>query len=72
MTKFRNMILKWFLGIGGRNGRSTLFKHWNAAKLEKYDVDSEKYDLTNMTERPSILIENDQNHRTPYLTMIYL
>ena len=72
MTQFRNMITKWFLGTGGGDGRSTLFENWDAVKLEKYDIDPEEYDHTNMASRPSILIDKYHTHKTPYLTMIYL
>ena len=72
MTQFRNMITKWFLGTGGGDGRSTLFENWDAVKLEKYDIDPDEYDHTNMASRPSILINKYHTHKTPYLTMIYL
>ena len=72
MTQYRNMMTKWFLGTGGRDGRSTLFENWDAVKLEKYDIDPDEYDHTNMASRPSILINNYHTHKTPYLTMIFL
>ena len=59
-------------GVGGGDGRSTLFENWDAVKLEKYDIDPDEYDHTNMASRPSILIDNYHTHKTPYLTMIFL
>ena len=49
-----------------------MFENWDAVKLVKYDVDPDEYDHTDMASRPSILINNYHNHKTPYLTMIYL
>ena len=72
MAQYKAMITKWFMGTGGGDGRSTFFENWDEAKLDKYAIDPEEYDHTNMAERPSILIENYHNHRNPYLTMIYL
>ena len=54
------------------DGRSTLFENWDAVKLEKYDINPDEYDHTNMASRPSILIDNYHTHKTPYLTMIFL
>ena len=60
------------LGTGGGDGRSTFFENWDDAKFDKYSIDPDEYDHTNMAERPSILIDNYHNHRNLYLTMIYL
>ena len=57
---------------GGGDARSTLFEYWDEEKLNKYDIDLDDYDHTNMAERLSILIDNHHNHKNPYLTMIYL
>ena len=71
MIQFRGMITKWFLWTGGGDGRSALFKHWDEAKLDKYDINPDEYDHTNMAERPIILIDNYHNHNNLYLTIIY-
>ena len=72
MAQYKVMITKWFLGTGGGDGRSTFFENWDDAKFEKYNIDPDEYDHTNMSERPSILINNYHTNKNPYLTMIYL
>ena len=72
MAQYKAMITKWFLGTGGGDGRSIFFENWDDAKFDKYSIDPDDYDHTNMADRPSILIDNYHNHRNPYLTMIYL
>ena len=66
------MCSKWYLGTGGGDGRSTFFESWDEAKLSKYSVDPSSYDHTNISSRPSILINQYHSNRTPYLTMIFL
>ena len=72
MSQYKAMITKWFLGTGGGDGRSTFFENWDEAKLTRYNIDPEDYDHTNMSDRPSILIDNYHTNKIPYLTMIYL
>ena len=62
MTQFCNMITKWFLGTGGGDGCLTLLENWDVAKLERYEVDPEDCDHTNMAAHPSILIDICHNH----------
>ena len=72
MAKYKIMMTKWFLGTGGGDGCSTFFENWDDAKLDKYSIDPDEYDHSNMVESPSILIDNYYTHTIPYLTMIYL
>ena len=58
MSQYKSMITKWFMGIGGGDGRLTFFENWDEAKFEKYEIDPEEYDHTNIADRPSILIDN--------------
>ena len=66
------MCSKWYSGTGGGDGRSTFFESWDEAKLNKYSIDPNNYDHTNVSKRPSILIDSYHSNRTPYLTMIFL
>ena len=57
---------------GGKDDQSTLFEHWDIAKLDKYNIDLDDYDHTDIAEKPIILIDNYHNRKNPYLAMIYL
>ena len=72
MAQYKAMITKWFLRTVGGDSCSTFFENWDDAKFDKYSINPDEYDHTNIVERPSILIDNYHNHRSPYLTMIYL
>ena len=72
MAEYYSMITKLFLGTGGGDVWSKYFENWNAEKFDKYNIDPDDYDHTNMAERPSILINNYRNIKNSYLTMIYL
>ena len=72
MAKYKIMMTKWFLGTGGGDGCSNFFENSDYTKLDKYSIDLDEYDHTNMVERPSILIDNYHTHTNSYLKMIYL
>ena len=59
------------MGTGGGSGDSTLFEDWSKEKLNKYDIDVQTYDHTNVHNRPSILIDS-YTKRRKYLSIFYL
>ena len=61
-----------FKGTGGGAGLTTMLELWNDEKLENYNIDIDTYDHTNMSERPSIILDFYCTQQTPYLTVIYL
>ena len=69
---YKGVLKNWFKGTGGGAGLTTMLESWNDEKLDKYNIDIDTYDHTNMNERPSILLDIYCNQRTPYLTVIYL
>ena len=64
LTEFKAVLHNWFAGTGGKSGDSSMFEDWGDEKLNKYDVDIEAYDHTNMKERPSILIYSYSKKRS--------
>ena len=72
LSQYKAMCCKWYSGTGGGDGRSTFFESWDLSKLNKYSIDPSQYDHTNVSSRPSILIDSYHSNRTPYLTMIFL
>ena len=58
LKEYKIVLKDWYAGTGGGSGDSTMFKDWDQEKLNKYDIDPQVYDHTNVSERPSILIDN--------------
>ena len=64
---------RWhYKGTGGGGRLSTEFEGWNDEKLDKYNIDLDTYDHTNIGSRPAVLINGYCNNRVPYLTAIHL
>ena len=51
---------------------ATEFEGWSDAKLERYDIDIDNYDHTDVSSRPAVLINGYCKQRIPYLTAIHL
>ena len=66
------MLKNWFKGTGGGTGDCSLFEGWSDEKLEKYDIDPDTYDHTNIATRPAIMMEGYCPQRVPFLTVIYM
>ena len=74
MTEYKALLHLWHKGTGGGPGLDIYFESWSDEKKEKYSIDTETYDHSNVAERPAILIEN-YSHDTvkkPYLTVIHM
>ena len=71
MTEYKAILNLWFEGTGGGSGETSMFQSWSEEKLDKYDIDPTIYDHTDISSRPSILIDGYAKHKK-YLTMIFL
>ena len=71
MTEYKAILNLWFEGTGGGSGETSMFQSWSEEKLDKYDIDPTVYDHTDISSRPSILIDGYAKHKK-YLTMIFL
>lgn len=69
---YKAVLKNWFKGTGGGSGVSTRLESWDEEQLMRHDVDLETYDHTNLSNRPSILLDCYCSQRTPYLTVIFL
>ena len=47
-----------------------MFEGWSDAKIDKFDVDVEKYDHTNVETKPVVIIAGYCKYQTPYLKII--
>ena len=72
MVLYKAVLKKWHKGTGGGSGLATEFEEWIDAKLEKYNIDLENYDHTDVVTRPAVLINGYCKKRIPYLTVIHL
>lgn len=74
MTEYKTILNSWHKGTGGGPGLYIYFQTWSHDKLNKYDIDLENYDHTEVGKRPPILFDNYINNpvKKPQLTIIYL
>ena len=49
-----------------------MFESWSDEKKDKYEIDEDKYDHTDVIGRPTILFNQYCNYRTPFLMVIHL
>ena len=56
MVLYKGVLKDWFKGTGGGSGLCTEFEGWNDEKLERFDVDLDTYDHTDIASRPTVLI----------------
>ena len=72
MVSCKSVLKNWHKGTGGGSGVSSKFEGWSDAKLEKYGVDLDVYDHSDVPCRLAVLITNNCKQKTPYLIVIYL
>ena len=49
-----------------------MFEGWSDEKLERYNIDPDTYDHTNIASRPAVLMEGYCPQKIPFLTVIFL
>ena len=62
---YKATLKDWFKGTGGGSGASTMFEAWDDEKLSHHNIDPDTYDHTDISNRPSILIQNYSKQRAP-------
>ena len=72
MVNYKAVLKEYHKGTGGSSGIATEFEGWSDAKLEWYDINLDKYDHTDVSSRPAVLINRYYKQRIPYLTTIHL
>ena len=65
------MLNQWFKGTGGGSGLMSMFETWSSEKLDKYDIDPTIYDHSEVSSRPSILMDG-YSRKKKYLTVIFM
>ena len=69
---YKDILKLWYKGTGGGSGLSKEFETWNTSKYEKYGIDPDNYDHTDISSRPAILLNLYSGNRQPFLTVIHL
>ena len=69
-TAYKAVLKEWFKGTGGGPGIDAAFQTWGDDKLDKYNVDIETYDHTNVANCPIVLYQNYAKNKVPFLTVI--
>ena len=70
LVQYKAALHEWNKGTGGGSGVATAFEQWDESKLDKYSVDIDDYDHTNIASRPLILFDLYTKGSEPYLTVI--
>ena len=58
-VSYKAALKDWFKGTGGGPGIDAAFQTWGDEKMEKYDVDLDTYDHTDVNSRPVILFQKE-------------
>ena len=72
MVSYKVVSKNCHKGTGDSLGLSIEFEGWSDAQIEKYGIDLDAYDHTDVVNRSAVLIKNYWKQRTPYLTIIHL
>ena len=71
MLEYKEVLHEWNKGTGGGSGLLDKFESWGNDKCNKYDIDPIVYDHTDVSNRPTILMDGYAT-RKPYLTCIFI
>ena len=55
---YKAALKEWFKGTGGGPGINAAFQTWADDKMEKYDINLDTCDHTDVASRPIILFHN--------------
>ena len=69
--QYKAVLKDWFKGTGGGSGLSSQFETWDTSKYEKYGIDPDNYDHTDVSSRPVILMNMYCKQAEPYITLIH-
>ena len=69
---YKAALNEWHKGTGGGSGLETEFEQWRDGKIEKYGIDHDDYDHTDVDSRPLVLFNLYSKSKEPYLTVIRL
>ena len=67
---YKTALKEWLKGIGGGPGIDAAFQTWDDDKMDRYNIDLDTYDHTNVASRPIVLFDNYTRNKIPYLTVI--
>jgi len=69
---YKAVLKNWFKGTGGGTGDCSFFEGWSDEKLEKYNIDPDIYDHTNISTCPAVMMEGYCPQKVPFLTVIFM
>ena len=67
---YKAALKEWFKGTGSGPGIDAAFQTWDDDKLDRYNIDLDTYDHTDVASRPIVLFDNYTRNKIPYLTVI--
>ena len=71
LVNYKAKLSLWNKGTGGGSGLKAHFETWSDDKFNKYDIDEDDYDHTDINSRPPILMDLYVKSKK-YLTCIFL
>ena len=72
LVSYKAALNDWHKGTGGGSGLETEFEKWDDDKFQKYNIEHDDYDHTNIASRPLVLFNLYSKSKEPYLTVIRL
>lgn len=71
LVEYKAKLILWNKGTGGGSGLKANFETWSDDKFNKYDIDLDTYDHTDINSSPPILMDLYVKNKK-YLTCLFL
>ena len=72
LAQYRMLLNNWFKGTGGGSGLETMFESWSDEQFEKFGINRDEYDHTNVATRNPIFASLYDDNNSPFLTFIFM
>ena len=72
LAQYRILLNNWFKGTGGGSGLETMFESWSDEQFEKFGINRDEYDHTNIATRNPIFASLYDDNNSPFLTFIFM
>ena len=69
---YKDIPKLWYNGAGGGSGLSNEFETWDTSKYEKYGINPDTYNHSDIASRPAVLMNLYSGNRQPFLTVIHI
>ena len=72
LVMYKAALTDWHMGTGGGSGLDIEFEKWDEDKFDRYKINPEDYDHTDVSQRPLVLFDMYTKAKEPFLTVIRL